>query len=441
MVAPTLAIVDDDQDFSAFLAGFAQRKGFEACQFHSVAEASPWLARHDPELTMLDMALPDGTGLDVLERLPSGRGGQIVFVSGTDNREEIRRAVSSSATEFLGKPLRTEALERLLRGARARFDQRRIARQAQADTLVGECAAMAEVREEIARVAATSLSVLVTGETGTGKELVARALHRQSGRRGRLISVNCGAVPADLLASQLFGHERGSFTGAASRHLGHFEQASGGTLFLDEIGEMPTSLQVYLLRVLETGCVVRVGGTEEIPTDVRIVAATHRHGNPVPAGVREDLYYRLARYPITLPPLRCRGDDIELLARRFIHALNREAGADKHLDPACFAQLRRHAWPGNVRELRAATEYAYLRATDAAVHVRPLAGVLRPPGVDDAGELRFRIGMTFHEVEAAMLERTLAFHGGDKTAAARSLGVSVRTIHNHLARRRPHDHG
>ncbi len=432
MVAPTLAIVDDDLDFSAFLATIARRKGFDAHRFHTVAEAQPWLASHETDLTMLDMALPDGTGLDVIERLPDRRSGQIVFVSGTDNHEDILRAVATTASQFLGKPLRPGALDDLLNQAMRRFEQRQRATQTRADALRGESDAMARVRDDIARAAPTSLSVLVSGETGTGKELVARDIHRQSGRRGRLISVNCGAIPAELLGSQLFGHERGAFTGASHRHPGFFEQAAGGTLFLDEIGEMPTALQVYLLRVLETGCIVRLGGSEEVPVDVRIIAATHRSFGAPDSGLRSDLYYRLARYPIELPPLRDRGDDAALLAQGFIRALNRESGLTKSLDPACATELSKYPWPGNVRELRSATEYAYLRQEGERVRVRPLLQSNGPSGQN----IHFPVGMTFQQMQDVMLERALAFHNGDKTAAAHSLGISVRTVHNHLAKKR-----
>lgn len=432
MLAPTLAIVDDDQDFSAFLAQIARSRGFDTHRFHSVADACPWLAQHDTDLTMLDMALPDGTGLDVIARMPNGHSGQIVFVSGTEDREEIRRAVATPATRFIGKPLRPDELDQLLRQTLSQFELRQHARQAQSHLLVGHSDVMDSVREDIARVAPTALSVLITGETGTGKELAARAIHAQSGRAGKLVCVNCGAIPGELLGSQLFGHERGAFTGANARHLGVFEQAQGGTLFLDEIGDMPASLQVYLLRVLETGHLVRLGGIAEIPVDVRIVAATHRAGGPE-GGLRSDLYYRLARYPITLPPLRARGRDIGLLAQRFVEAMNRETGNSKVLASDCITALEQYSWPGNVRELRAATEYAYLRQEGREVHVMPMQ---RLPEVTDTDELRFQVGMTFQEVQDRLLDRTLAFHQGDKTAAARSLGVSVRTIHNHLARRR-----
>ncbi len=436
MANPSFAIVDDDAAFASMTVDIARRRGFNAHAFQRVAEATPWLAEHDPELTLLDMHLPDGTGFDVLEHLPVQHQGQIVFVSGSSNIEHARRAVASHASAFLPKPLPPNRLMGLLDEVRQTYRLREAACREE-DGLLGESPAMMHLRQEIARAAPYDVSVLLYGETGSGKELAARALHALSGRTGRFVAVNCGALPGELLASELFGHERGSFTGASMRHLGFFEQAQGGTLFLDEIGDMPPALQVYLLRTLETGVVQRIGGNGEIPVDVRVIAATHRCSNEGAADLRQDLYFRLARYPIEVPPLRARVEDIPLLARAFVERLNRRHAQTKRLDDRCLPALMSHRWPGNVRELAAAVEQAYLRASDE--WVRPMPHALRhggatAAGADDASSVRFQVGMTFQQIEAEMLRKTLAFHGGDKTAAARSLGVSVRTIHNHLAR-------
>jgi DNA-binding NtrC family response regulator len=293
---------------------------------------------------------------------------------------------------------------------------------------------MRGVVEDLARIAPTTASVLVGGERGTAMELVARARHDHGGRRGRFIAVNCGAIAPDLLASHLFGHERGSFTGAASRHVGYFEQAHRGTLFLDEVTEMPPALQVYLLRVLETAQLTRVGGTEPLPVDVRVVAATNR--DPLVAidegRLREDLYYRLADFIVTLPPLREREDDVLLLAHLFIQRLNEERQCRKRLAPGAEAVLLRHAWPGNVRELRSVIQRSFLLGDDDLVRVPPLASRTARACDDDA--VAFRVGMSYAEVERAMLLKTLARYRDNKREAARVLGVSVRTIHNQLAR-------
>lgn len=437
MPSPCFAIVDDDSNFASMTVSLARRRGFNAHAFERVADATPWLSDHDPDLTLLDLNLPDGTGFDVIEQLPRQRHGQIVLVSGSSDIEHARRAVSSPASAFLPKPLPPQQLMGMLDEVSRAYRLREAARRDDTHGLLGESDAMQRLRQEIARAAPHDVSVLLCGETGSGKELAARALHAQSGRSGRFVAVNCGAVPAELLASELFGHERGSFTGANLRHLGFFEQAQGGTLFLDEIGEMPLPLQVYLLRTLETGVVQRIGGSGEVPVDVRIIAATHRLADDQGvAGLRPDLFFRLARYPIEVPPLRVRSADIALLANAFIGRLNQRSGQDKRLDDRALAALMAHTWPGNVRELAAAVELAYLRASDDWVFPQPLSWGPAVAGLrkNDDATVEFRVGMSFQEVEAQMLRKTLAFHDGDKTAAARSLGVSVRTIHNHLAR-------
>lgn len=440
MANPCFAIVDDDTEFASMTLDLARRRGFTAHAFHGVADAASWLAHHDPDLTLLDMNLPDGTGFDVLDRIPVQHQGQIVFVSGSSDIDHARRAVASSASAYLAKPLPPVRLMGLLDDVRQSHHAREAARREDgADGLLGETAAMHALRHEIARAAPHDVSVLLFGETGSGKELAARALHAQSGRGGRFVAVNCGALPAELLASELFGHERGSFTGAANRHLGFFEQAQGGTLFLDEIGDMPPALQVYLLRTLETGVVQRIGGQGEVPIDVRVVAATHRFSGNGCADLRPDLYFRLARYPIEVPPLRARRADIPLLVNAFIDRLNRRSGQAKRLEERCLPALMAHAWPGNVRELASAVELAYLRSQDDGVRPLPMASSRTGlAGDDDPAGVRFQVGMTFAQMESEMLRKTLAFHGGDKTATARSLGISVRTVHNHLARKRDH---
>ncbi len=306
------------------------------------------------------------------------------------------------------------------------------------DCMIGECDALRGVQDDLAKIAPTTASVLVTGESGTGKELIARALHERSGRDGPFIAVNCGAIAPDLLASHLFGHERGSFTGAAARHIGFFEQAHGGTLFLDEVAEMPPALQVYLLRALESGTLTRVGGTAAIGFDARMVAATNR--DPMLAidegRLREDLFYRLADFIVVLPPLRARGDDRLLLAQHFIERLNAEHGLCKQLAPDAEQVLRHYSWPGNVRQLRSVVQRAYILSDGDRVYLQVPDGLAAPSRGDTVS---FAVGMSYAEVEQEMLRKTLARYGNDKTRTARALGVSVRTIHNQLVRQ--HDAG
>jgi DNA-binding NtrC family response regulator len=432
MNEPVLVIVDDDRDFAAEAADLARSRGFATHVAHSVAESARF-ACMPRDLSLLDMDLPDGSGFDVLEKFDLDDYGKIVFVTGQPGVESDARAPSVPVSDYLTRPLSLEKLDRLLSEVSLRVSRRSAATSDTNHGLVGESRAIRRLRGEITKIAACDVPVLLTGETGTGKEVVARALHRASGRRGPLVAVNCGAVAPELLASQLFGHERGSFTGANARHVGVFEQAQHGTLFLDEISEMPPQLQVYLLRVLESGAVTRVGGSTEIAVAARVIAATNRYPQSAIADglLREDLYYRLAGYEIAMPPLRDRDEDILLLANAFLEELNTSNGTHRTLDPRCEDALRQHDWPGNVRELRSAVARAYLRSDDDRVTLFPPRG---GSVVDENSQLVFRVGMTYAEMETAMLMKTLAHYGGDKRAAAAALGVSTRTVHNQLAR-------
>ena len=308
--------------------------------------------------------------------------------------------------------------------------------------LVGESGPMTRVRALVNRVAATDASVLVIGESGTGKEVVAQALHAGSTRAEREFrAINCGAIPASLIEAELFGFEKGSFTGATRTHDGIVGQAHGGTLFLDEITEMPMDTQPPLLRFLETRRYFRVGGTHELSTDVRVVAATNRR--PADAmrenRLREDLYYRLAAFPIELPPLRERGEDVVELAEFFLARLNDAAGTAKCFSAGSLDAARRHAWPGNVRELKHAVECAFIlgdRVVDlcAALRVSPdaTARAMLPQDVGDA--LYVRIGSRLSDVERWLIEATLQRFSGNKRRTADVLGCSVKTLYNKLNR-------
>lgn len=428
---PSVLIVDDDEDFARSAAEFARTCGFEPAVAHSVAQSRRLLDLASYDLLMLDLVLPDGTGLELADSANKGQHGEIVILTGSPGFESAQQAVSLPISHYFTKPLAPKRFTALLEEVR---QQRRMGDVVPgSSSIVGSSSTLQKSLRELRQVAPTDVSVLLTGESGTGKELFARALHADSRREGAFVAVNCGAVAPELLASQLFGHERGAFTGASARHLGFFEQAHGGTLFLDEITEMPLPLQVFLLRVLESRKVTRLGGHGAIPVDVRVVSATNRP--PMEAvdegALRLDLFYRLCEFEIALPPLRERGDDVLVLARMFVEQLNRRYGARKALAPGAEHILRQHPWPGNIRELRNTVQRGYLLAAGSTIEVE--VEPVEPVGLS-GHEVGFRVGMSFAEVERQMLLRTLAHYNNDKTRTARALGVSVRTVHNHLAR-------
>jgi DNA-binding NtrC family response regulator len=296
----------------------------------------------------------------------------------------------------------------------------------------GSSPAMQRVYEMIERVAPTDATVLIVGESGSGKELVASTIHRGSTRRGPFVAVNCGAIPASLVEAELFGYEKGAFTGAARTHRGYFERAAGGTLFLDEITEMSPDAQVRLLRVLESGRFWRVGGDTEIRAEVRLIAATNRDlGSAVTEGrLREDLMYRLAVFPLILPPLRSRGTDVELLARHFLALFNEDAGTSKTLSKRSLDVLRTHPWPGNVRELKNCIYRAFILADEEVEleHMLPAAQA----DADDPSRLSFALGTPLAAMEKRTILATLAHCRGNKRRAAQVLGVSLKTLYNRL---------
>jgi DNA-binding NtrC family response regulator len=318
--------------------------------------------------------------------------------------------------------------------------------------LYGACPEMHSLFEVIARLAATDAPVMILGESGSGKELVANTIHQLSDRVDRpFIAINCGAVPENLIESELFGHERGSFTGAARTHRGCFERASGGTLLLDEITEMPIDMQVRLLRVLETGRCCRVGGDLEIVTDVRILAASNRDLKQAVADgrLRDDLMYRLCVIPVTVPPLRDRRGDALLLAEMFLEQFNAEQDTSKAFTSSAHERIQNYSWPGNVRELRNAVQRAFVMSDDdievdfgdtvcacaerpiesSSARHAPTAAIAPVPG---AGGLEVRVGMSLGDIEREVIAATLQTVNGSKTRAARMLGISLKTLYNRL---------
>jgi DNA-binding NtrC family response regulator len=301
--------------------------------------------------------------------------------------------------------------------------------------MVGNSQPMQKVYDLITRVAPKDTTVLITGESGTGKELVAQAIAELSSRRHRpFIPVDCGAIAPTLIESELFGHERGSFTGATQQRRGHFERASGGTLFLDEITEMPVELQVKLLRVLESGTLMRVGGESRIPVSVRVIAASNRSPKgAIQAGkLREDLFYRLNVFPILLPPLRDRGRDVLELAGYFMEAINHAEGTDKRLSDGAKERIRAYPWPGNVRELKNELERAFI-LSESVIELNDLAPpVSSEPAVRIGTKEPPKVGVSLDESERELILATLDHNGGDKKRTAEVLGISVKTLYNKL---------
>ncbi|MGH8178895.1 MAG: sigma-54 interaction domain-containing protein [Steroidobacter sp.] len=302
--------------------------------------------------------------------------------------------------------------------------------------LIGACAQMRELFERIERVAPTGVSVLLTGDSGTGKELIAETIHSLSGRAEQpFVAVNCGAIPATLVEAELFGYERGSFTGAIRSQAGYFERAGRGTLFLDEAAEMPLDMQVKLLRALESRGICRVGGDRDIPLHARVIAATNRSLPDAIAHnhLRADLLYRLAVFHLEAPPLRQRGNDVELLARYFLQRLNDVDGARKRLSLDSLRYLHEHCWPGNVRELYNTVQRAFILGDDeldlrGATTYGPSMAIAAPA----AGEVAFRPGMSLAAVERVVITETLKCFDGNKTRTAAVLGISLKTLYNRL---------
>jgi two-component system, NtrC family, response regulator AtoC len=368
-------IVDDDIHSTTVLSELVASEQFTVAAARSLRDARRQIALQQPDIVLLDSTLPDGSGFDLFDDRALLGESQIVLVTGQPSVETSLQARRAGASECLAKPIEPAQLRAVLARvmrpsavpANAAALEIEWAKSGRFGHLWGRSAPMRRIIHQIERVAGTTVSVLISGESGTGKELVARTLHDLSRRRKQpFLAVNCGAVSPNLIESEFFGHEKGSFTGADRQHRGVFERAQGGTLFLDEITEMPLPLQVKLLRVLESGGYTRVGGTAQQQADVRVVAATNRDPERAVAEgrLREDLLYRLNVFPIVMPPLRERLDDVTLLAGHFLAEIGQREGQVRHLSPAAVARLKAWRWPGNVRELRNAMQRAYVMSDD-----------------------------------------------------------------------------
>jgi two-component system response regulator HydG len=427
-------LVDDEPDFVAAAKEMLQLHGHTVASAERLETARRLLSGPPPDVLLLDLMLPDGNGLELLEELRASPVKRVVFITGHPGIKSLIKNLSGPSVSYLTKPIGSTEL---LRMVEADSDASTSASAQDGSDLhfgclIGESPAMQAVYEQIEKVARTPSPVLILGETGTGKELVAESIHRASTRPGEFVAVNCGSLSRELAASELFGHEKGSFTGAVRRHPGFFKRADGGTLFLDELAEMPLELQPHFLRVLETGSVLPVGSEREVAVDGRIVAATNRDPKKAIAdkALREDLYYRLSVFPITLPPLRARIQDVPLLVDHFLSGA--PAGAQgRNFSAEDSARLCAYHWPGNVRELR----HVVLRA---AIMSDPDDTLLRlPERLDSAlsesnGQQGFAIGRSIRDVERELIMGTLEHLNGDKRAAAETLGISLNTLYNRL---------
>jgi len=366
-----LLLVDDDANTLASLSRAFRMAGHEATVCDNAARAMELLKTEKFDLIFSDVVMPGKSGLEFLEEIRNaGVRTPLILISGQANIEMAVRATKLGALDFLEKPLSTDKLlitvENALRLSRLETENRELKKRLGKHTLVGSGPAMIKLLSQIDRVAASETRVCILGETGTGKELVARAIHERSPRKDApFVTLNCAAVPAELIESELFGHEKGAFTGAASRHAGKFEQAEGGTLFLDEIGDMPLAMQAKLLRVLEEGEVERVGGDKPIKVNVRVLVATHRNLEDLVKqnSFRSDLFHRIYVFPLLLPPLRERPEDFADLVAHFAgQVATQNSWKEKTFSEEAIAELRKYSWPGNIRELRNVVERLVLLA-------------------------------------------------------------------------------
>ena len=437
---PKLLIVDDDEEIRTQMK-WALAKDYEVLQAEDRPTAIEAFRAIQPVVVLLDLGLPPHPGnpeeglATLSDLLALDRSAKIIIITGQGEKEIALRAVGAGAYDFLTKPVEMDEVKFLLKRcfhiAQLEKEFREMQLLLQGDGfegMLGSSPAVRTVFESIRKVATTDAPVLILGESGTGKEMAARAIHQRSPRKnGPFVAINCSAIPETLLESELFGHEKGSFTGAHAQRKGRIETANGGTLFLDEIGEIPLPLQVKLLRFLQEQCIERVGGRQEIPIDVRVVAATNADLKKGMAGgtFREDLFYRLSVVQIVLPPLRDRESDIRLLAQFFLQrfaAQNNKSGLT--FDAEALRALNRHAWPGNIRELENCVKRAVIMAEGKRLTAQDLelSAANSGPSITTLKDAR-------ENVEREMVQQALRKNSGKITAAANDLGISRPTLY------------
>jgi two-component system NtrC family response regulator len=439
----SVLLVEDEVPQRNLIAEILDRDGHQVREAGTVEEALEALADQVPDLILCDWRMPGRDGGELLDEVRNRAiGCAFIVMTAYGSIAHAVDAIRRGADDYLGKPFERDALllavQRVLRTRRLELENRELREVIKEGDrfgeMIGRSQAMRSLYRTIEKVGATDATVLVAGESGTGKELVARTLHHASRRAKRpFVAVNCAAIPDTLIESELFGHEKGAFTGAHRRRAGRFEEADGGTLFLDEIASMPQPLQATLLRVLQERCFTRVGGIGEVACDVRVIAASNRD---LPAlvnegGFREDLYYRLNVIPIELPPLRDRMEDLPLLAEAFLDQASTRHGIELHsLPPAVLRALMEHGWPGNVRELANAVERLVLLAEDGKPSVDDLPLEMRRSAVGEEG-CPFSLpadGLVWEQVERGLMRQALERSRGNRAAAARLLGLTYKAF-------------
>jgi two-component system response regulator AtoC len=437
-------VVDDEENLRVVLRTLLKRHGYEVETAASGDDALKLVDAFGPDYVLTDVRMPKMSGLDLLTTLRAkGNDATVIVMSAYGNVDLALEAMKAGAYDYVQKPFKPEEVVLALKKAEERELLRRenralreeIRKENRFEDIVAKSSKMGDVFKTISKVADYKTTVLITGESGVGKELVARALHRRSGRRGGpFVAINCGAIPENLLESELFGHKKGAFTDAGQDRRGLFEEASGGSLFLDEIGELPLGLQVKLLRVLEDEKIRRLGDTKDLQVDVRIIAATHRdlQAEARAGRFREDLYYRLNVLPIHIPPLRDRREDIPLLVEHFVTRNNSRLGTRvQGLDPEARRLLYEYAWPGNVRELENTIERAMVLAETEMLSSADLPERLREARDPVQAQLatgELSVKKTVRAIEEILIRRALQKTKGNRTRAAEILEISHRAL-------------
>jgi two-component system, NtrC family, nitrogen regulation response regulator NtrX len=440
---PSVLIADDEPNLRRMLASLLRAEGYRTREASRGDDAVAAVQEEEPDVLLLDLVMPGMDGVAALERLHKVAPSlPVLMMSGRATLSDAVRATKLGAVQFLEKPLSPEAVLVALRAAvelrRTRDLNRTLrARLADEETLVGESAPMRAVREMTRRVAPTDARVLITGESGTGKELAAAAIHRLSARAdGPFVRLNCAALPRELVESELFGHEKGAFTGAGERRRGHFEMAEGGTILLDEIGDLDPAAQAKLLRTLETGQLQRLGSEEAIAVDVRVLAATNRELERAVAegGFREDLYFRLNVIPLHLPPLRERPEDVPALVEHVLERIRtREGRPPPRITRPAHDRLAAHRWPGNVRELNNLVERLSILHAGQEVGEEELRPMLAPPAGEDAGDSA-GLSERLERFERRLIEEALTEAEENLAAAARILQTDRANLYRRMKR-------